>query len=639
MQDLLNSELTLHDPAEILQSLYFVDDIRVEYSMEQKAELLEDADSVDGKLHLCNIKFPDFEVDMESLGVLERVNMIDELLNFEDIEKQQVMQPDEAISYNKELLGSIDSDWIKHLFHHSVAIPCFEDSILSSQLDFISLIELSCCQQYSTLQGNQDVYSTWSGGPFMFVEFMFLDLDPYHFCGLFSDSAKKIEAETCEDMFGEAMNFRSFSQLIVCHELTLMDDSFKSLPVPILSDQGNTSSLHTLVEELLAQLDWQSSSASDGLYLDWHFLEGDECASAYYSSSLWEIETCKVDVNMNSGDWGKLILDFILSEGHSRKPDAENYKEILNLSCDDISISRPSEKPDFSSSKNRGDGRRVNDGVLVKTGGQKALVFGESMSTDLDFFLNPRNYAIGRENIPADKLVDTKIVVLQKWNVKIRKVQLSDNILLLVDYLWKNFLTLLENDKELAHLQNQYKASNDLMLLYLPLEKLKHHLQERIATDTSRVHNSDDILVMAMLCTIKQMSFYLCYYGIQVTYLYIDKISSSLECVKSRLSFLYNLLQDENQKAEKELSAIHPSISAVKEILQSNISHGNSKILIVSDQVFWWPLKRLLTSLKISCKELKDPFTPPCQQLHCGEITATIANVMLYSDCCLVSHE
>lgn len=625
--------------------------------MEQKADLLEDADSVNGKLHFCSIKFPVFELDVESLVVLERTNMIDDLLNFEHVEKQQVMQPDGGISYNKELLGSIDSDWIKHLFHHSAAIPCLENTKFSSQLDFISLIELSHCQQYSTLQGNQDIYSTWSVGPFTFAEFMFLDLDSYHFCGVFSDSSKKIDAEICEDMFGEAMNFRSFSQLIVCHELTLMDDSFKSLPVPMFSDQGNTSSLHMLVEELLAQIDWQSSSASDGLYLDWHLIEGDECASAYYSSSSWEIDTCNVDVNLNSSDCGKLIFDFIISEGHSTKPDAENYKESLNLSCDDVCISHPSEKADLSSLKNCGDGKRINDDVLLKTGGQKAPVFGESMSSDLDFFLNPRNYVIGRENIPADKSVDTKTachalmptvgsvaaysttVVQQKWNVKMRKVQLSDNILLLIDYMWKSFLALLENDKELVQLQTQYKASNDLMLLYLPLEKLKQHLQERIAKDTSRVHDSDDILVMAMLCAIKQMGFYLCYYGIEATYLYMDKLSSSLECVKSRLSFLYNLLRDENQKAEKELSGTHPSISVVKEILQSNLSHSNSKILIVSDQVFWWPLKRLLTSLKISCKELKHPFTPPRQQHHCCEMTGTLADVMLYCNCCLVSHE
>lgn len=660
MQDLLNSELTLHDTAEIQQSLYSVDDISVEYSIEQRADLLEDADSVQGKLHYYNIKFPVFEVDMESLGVLGRIYIMDELLSFENIEKLQVTQQDEVISNNKELLDSMESDLIKYLFHHSVAIHCLEDTIFSSQLECISIIELPHCQEYSTLHVNPDGYSIWSMDPILFDEFMFLDLDPYHFCEIFSDSAKEIEAETCEYMFGEAMNFRSFSQLIVCHELTLMDDSFKSLPVPIFSDHGDTSSLHMLVEELLAQLDWQSSSASDGLYLDWHFLGGDDCESAKYSSCwkmLWEIDTYNIDVNMNSTDSGILIFDFILSEGHSSTPNAENYKEILNLSCGDVSIFHSSDKADLSNLKNHGDRERINDDILLKSGVENVPVFAESMSSDLEFFLNPRNYVIERENIPADKSVDTNTVpqvlmstddsaaanasnvVQQKWNVKMHKVQLSPNILLLLDYLWKNFLAMLEDDKELVQMRNQYKASNDLMLLDLPIEMLKHHLQQRIASSTHVAHHNDDIMVMAMLCAIKQMGFYLCYYGIQATYLYMDKLSKSLECVKSRLSFLYNLIRDENQKAEKELSIIHPSISVVKEILQTKLSNSNSKILIVSNQVFWWPLKRLLTSLKISCQELQHPFTPLCQQHQCCEITGTIMDILLYSDCCLVSHE
>ncbi|KAI3458156.1 hypothetical protein Pfo_014819 [Paulownia fortunei] len=659
--DPLNSELTLHDHPEIQQSVYSVDNMSVEYSMEQKADLLEDADSVQGKLHSHNTKFPLFEVDVESLGVFGRIYTMDELLSFENIEKQQVAQPVEVISHNKELLGLMEFDLINYLLQNCVAMHCLEDTNFSSQLDYISIIELLHCQEYSTLRhGKPDGDSIWSMDPILFDEFLFFDFDPYYFSEVFSDSAKEIEAETCESMFGEAMNFRSFSELIVCHELTLMDDSFKSLPVPIFSDNGNTSSSHALVEELLAQLDCQSSSASDGLYLDWHFLGGDDCESGKYSSCwkmLWEIDTYNIDAAMNSSDSGKQIFDFILSGGHSDEPNAENYKEILNLSCSDVSIFHSSGKSDLSGLRNHGDRKRINEDILLKTGVEKVPMFGESMSSDLEFFLNPRNYVIGRESIPADKSVDTNTVcqvlmstddsaaanatteVQQKWNVKMHQVQLSANILILIDYLWKNFLALLENDAELIQMHNQYQASNDLTLLHFPNEKLKRRLQEKIASSTYLAHNDDDIMVLAMLFAIKQMAFYLCYYGIQATYLYMDKLSTSLQCVKSRLSFLYNLIRDENQRAEKELSIIHPSISVVQEILLTKLSNSNSKILIVSDQVFWWPLKRLLASLKISYHELQHLFTPPCQQQHCGEITGTIMDILLYSDCCLVSHE
>ncbi|KAL7107131.1 hypothetical protein ACP275_06G034600 [Erythranthe tilingii] len=411
--DPLNSELMLQDHPEIQQSLYSVDDMSVEYPMEQKTDMWEDTNSVQGKLHSHNIKFPLFEVDVESLGVPGGIYMTDELLSFENIEKQMVEQPAEIIINNKELLGSTESDLLKYLLDHCVATDCLEDTNISSEIYFISIIELSNNEGYSTLHhGKPDGDLIWSMEPILFDEFLFLDLDPYYFCEVLSDSAKETDAETCESMFEEVMNFNNFSQLIVCHELTLMDDSFKSLPVPIFSDHRNSSS-HKLLEELLAQLDWQSSSASDGLYLDWHFLGADDCEPAKYPSCwklLPEIETYKIDADINSSVCEKLIFDFILSEGHSDKPNAENYKEVLNLSCNDAPIYHSSGKADLSSSCNQGDGKRISGDISSKNSVEKVPMFGESMSSDLEFFLNPRNYAIERESITANKLVDTNTV-------------------------------------------------------------------------------------------------------------------------------------------------------------------------------------------------------------------------------------
>ncbi|KAK4431495.1 protein SHORTAGE IN CHIASMATA 1 [Sesamum alatum] len=658
----LNSGLTLHDRHEIERSVYSVVDMTVEYSTEQKANLLEDADSVQGESCSHNISFPLFELNAERSCVLGKTFTVDELFSFENAEKLLVAQPYEAINDNKDLLGSVEFDLIKYLLHHSVATQYLEDTKFSSKIDYISIVELSHHQECSTLyHGKPDGDSIWSMDPILFDELLFFDLDRYLFCEVFSDLSMEIETETCESMFGEAMNFRNLSELIVCHELTLMDDSFKSLPVPIFSDHGITSSLHASADELLAQLDWQSSSASDCLYLDWHLLGEDECESAKYTSCLkmlWEIDTYDIDAVMMLSDSGKLIFDFILSEGHSNKPNAENYKKILNLSCsDDDSIFHSSGKADISSSRNHGDRKRRNEEILLKTGVEKVPIFGESMSSDLDFFLNPSNYATGRGSIPADKSVHTNTAcqvlmptnnsaaanantgVQQNWNIKMHQVQLSDNILVLIDYLWRDFLAMLENDEELVQMWNRFQASNDLTLLHLPNDKLKCRLQEKVASSTYLAHDEDNIMVLAMLFAIKQMAFYLCYYGIQAAYLYIDKLSTSLQCVKARLSFLYNLVRDANQKAERELSILHPSISVLQEVLQTTLSNRNSKILIVSDQVFWWPLKRLLTSLKISYNEPQHLFSSPCQQQHCCEISDAITNIMLNSDCCLVSHE
>ncbi|KAL0304260.1 UNVERIFIED_CONTAM: protein SHORTAGE IN CHIASMATA 1 [Sesamum radiatum] len=527
----LNSELTLHDLHEIERSVYSVVDMSVEYSIEQKANLLEDADSVQGEFRSHNIGFPLFELNTEISCVLEETYTVDELLSFENAEKQQVIQPYEAINDNKDLLGSVEFDMIKYLLHHSVATQYLEDANFSSKLDYICIVELPHRQDCSTLyHGKPDGDSIWLMDPILFDEFLFVDLDQYLFCEVFSDLSKEIEAEACESMFGEAMNFRSLSELIVSHELTLMDDSFKSLPVPIFSDHGNTSSLHTSVEELLAQLDWQSSSASDCLYLDWHLLGEDGCESAKYSSSwkmLWEIDAYDIDAAMMSSDGGKLIFDFILSEGHS------------NICSDDVSLFHSSGKADISTSRNHGDQKIRNEEILLKTGVEKVPIFGESMSSDLEFFLNPRNYVTGGGSIPADKSVHTNTAsqvlkhtndsaapnanpAQQNWNVKIHQVQLSDNILVLINYLWRDFLALLENDKELIQMRNRFQASNDLTLLHLPNDKLKCRLQEKVASSIYLAHNEDNIMVLAMLFGIKQMAFYLCYYGVQAAYLYID---------------------------------------------------------------------------------------------------------------------
>ncbi|GFP82216.1 hypothetical protein PHJA_000364800 [Phtheirospermum japonicum] len=390
-KDSLHSELTLHNPSEVLQSVYSVDDLSVEYSIDQKSNLSADADYAQGELQSHNIKFPLFEVDVESLDILGRIHKMGELLSFENTEKQQVAHPDE---------------------------------------------------EYSTLHGKPDGDLIWSMDPVLFDVFLFIDLDAYYFCEVFSDSAKEIETETCESLFGEAMNFRSFSQLIVCHELTLMDDYFKSLPVPIFSDHENTCSSHALVEELLAQLDWQSSSASDGLYLDWQFLGEDDCGSGKYSSCLkivCEVDTYNIDAAMYSSDSGKQIFDFLLSDCHSDKPNAENDKEILNLSCSDVSMLHPSGKAGLSTLMNHEEGRKINEDILLRAGVEKVPKFGESMSSDLEFFLNPRSHMKERECTPTDKSVDTGTVcqVLestddsaaanitsedqQKWNVKMHQ--------------------------------------------------------------------------------------------------------------------------------------------------------------------------------------------------------------------------
>ncbi|KAL2527290.1 shortage in chiasmata 1 [Abeliophyllum distichum] len=661
--DMPTSELTLPNLLEIQQSVYSVEDISLEYTVEQKDDFLEDAGSFEGQLHFHNLQFPHFEVDEESLGIVRSIHMEDELIIFESIEPLQWTELDVVFSDGKELLSSIEFDLMKYLSDHCLAVQCLEVELhcsnFTSQMDFISVVEQPHCEEYSTFcQKKADGDVIGSMNPHAFEEFQFFDQDPSYFCEVFSDVANEIEAEACEFMFGETTNFRNFSELIVCHELTLMDDSFKSLPVPIISVHGRIRSLHSVVEQLLVHVESQSSSTSDSLYLDWHFVEEDNFGK--YSSCrkiLWEIDTCKIDASMYLIDSRKQIYNFILSKDCSNEPNWQDCKEMLNLPSTGVSMFRTSVDEKFSDSlHNHGDRKRLNRDVSPKTGIEKVPSFVESMSSDLEFFLNPRNYAMGKESKPADKSVDiittcpvlfsndaittnACTVVQQQWNVRLHRVQLSDNILLLIDNFRKVFLALLESDTELRQSESQSldRAGENLTLLCLPKEELMDRLKKKSSPSTYSAHNDDNIMLLMMLCAIKQMAFYLCYYGVHATYLYVDRLCRSLQCFKSRISCLYNLIKDAHERAEKEICEIHPSLSVVHEILETNLRSTTLKILIVSDRVFWWPLKRLLKSMKISYNELHHFSAHASQHVH--EFMDSALKNMISSDCCLVSYE
>ncbi|XP_022871670.1 protein SHORTAGE IN CHIASMATA 1 [Olea europaea var. sylvestris] len=613
-------------------------------------------------LHFHDIHFPPFEVDEESLGIVRSIHTEDVLLDFENIEPQHWTELDVVLSDGKELLSSIEFDLMKYLSEHCLAVQCLEvelhSSNFSSQMDYLNILEQPHYEEYSTFhQGKAGGDIIGSVNPCLFEEFQFFDQDPSYSCEFFSDAAKEVETESCASMFGENMNFMNFGKLIVCHELTLMDDSFKSLPVPIISDHERIRSLHSMVEQILAQVESQSSSTSDGLYLDWHFLEEDNFGK--YSSCrkmLWEIDTYKIDASVYLMDSRKQINDFILSKDCSNKPNSEDCQEMLNLPSARVSMFHTSvDEKDSDSLHNHGDRKRLNGDLLPETGIEKVPLFVESMSSDLEFFLNPRNYVTGNESKPADKSVDiittcpllfsnydsfacnATTKVQQQWNVRLHRVQLSENILLLIDNFYKVFLALLENDTELKQSQQLGQSGENLTLLYLPKEELMDLLKKKSAPSTYSAHDDNNIMLLMMLCAIKQMAYYLCYYGVHATYLYIDRLCRSLQCLKSRLICLYNLIKDANEKAEKEICEIHPSLSVVHEILQTNLSSSSLKILIVADRVFWWPLKRLLTSMKISYNELHHFSAHASQQGL--EITKTVINTMLSSDCCLVSFE
>ncbi|XP_073309787.1 protein SHORTAGE IN CHIASMATA 1 [Primulina huaijiensis] len=436
--DLSHTELRLPDHLKIKQSVYSVDDMKMEYPIEHNVHLLENTDSIQGQNISHNVKFPLFEVDAGSLYTVDKIYMEDPLLIFENVETQQLTELDGVIGDSKELLGSMEFDLMKYVLNQRVSVQFLEETKFSLEVDYLSILEHTNFHKCSTLHQGKPDDSVCSMNPILFNEFQFFDLVIYNFYEVFSDAAKEIEAETCKSMFGEFMNFKSFNEMIVCPQLTLMDDSFKSLPVPMLSDCKNTYSLPSYIEEiLLTQLDWQSSSTSDDLYLDWDFLGEYDCNIVEHSSCwkmLWEIDTYSIDSSINSSDNGKLIFNYILSENQSNEQSAENHNDMLNLPFSDVSIfhNSPSSsgKLDSNGLMNPADQRMTN-------GVEKVPLFGASMSNDLEFFLNPLNFNMRRVSLPEDKSTNTNTMcqvlasnddslaakaatfVPEQWNVKL----------------------------------------------------------------------------------------------------------------------------------------------------------------------------------------------------------------------------
>ncbi|KAI3808216.1 hypothetical protein L1987_24164 [Smallanthus sonchifolius] len=133
-------------------------------------------------------------------------------------------------------------------------------------------------------------------------------------------------------MYGST-TLSTFNNLIVTHELVLRDDSFKSLPVPIISDHEKILSAQMIIEEIFVKLKMRPSSTSDDIYLEWHLLEEDIC-SHIKSMSLKmfeDIDTYCINADINSCDSLLLVLEFVLSDACSNEQKTKEKAEVLDI--------------------------------------------------------------------------------------------------------------------------------------------------------------------------------------------------------------------------------------------------------------------------------------------------------------------
>lgn len=653
---MLRQALTMQCPYKVQELIYSVENFALEYYTEQNIYVLEDGGSVQDQMCFDRSIFPSLEVDETSLGTLTCLSITEELLlHLENTERQCWLHKDDLVNDSVELLGSRGCDISQFFSDHFLSQQCLESELASvdmfPEMDFISMVETL------QIEGNSSVRVS----PVIFEEFQFLDMDSSQFFVVFFKTLTTDEPETCDFMFRGDMNFKNFNELIVSHELPLVDNIFKSLPVPLFSDHEKIRSLSSIAEEILADLKPQPLSASDGIYLDWHLLDEDKCNSRIYSSyqsMLEEVDSHSFDLDLEDFDNGKLVFDFVFSDNALNGPNTEENKESRKFLSDGISV--PNGDIVGGTSNKLLDDQYPEPGNgehLAEKSAERALLF-KSMSqfNDLDFFLNPRKANSGDVDSSINT-VDTNAMIpdvpsshskavclstgvqLQSWEIVLYQVKLSDTIMVIIDNFEKSYLAVLQNERELIKTDLPFLASDSHKLLSLPKQKLMDCIKKINAQRTTS-HRDENIMELVTLCAIKQMAWFMCFYGILPVHLYVDKLCQSLECLKSRLGIIQSLIEDAHKKIDREICSLHPSLTVIQEILRSNTTKSNLKVLIVAEKIFWWSLKSLLMSLGLSFSELQN-YHPHAKQpdLCKTDFKFTRTDTLQVPECLLASLE
>ncbi|XVF50815.1 hypothetical protein PTKIN_Ptkin04bG0133800 [Pterospermum kingtungense] len=641
----------------IQESVYSVEDVTSE-NMQQDNYMLEEH-CYSGDKMLLQHSIPLLEVDEISLGIMTSRSVDDILHNvFESIESQLWTQENNVLINSKELLGSIGCDILEFLSDHCL-LKQFPKPELSFPEMFLDL-NLICMVETPQVDGDSefsmakhDVEYFLPMDLITFEEFWIFDVESSQNFEMFLNRQMIHEPEACDQKFREDMNLKSFNELVVSHELALVDETFKSLPVPLLSDYGRVRLTCTVVEELLSELNPLPLSASAGIYLDWCILEEDKSNNKVYSlfqNMVEDIDSNIIDFDQETFENRKLVSNFIFSDDALSGSVTEQYEEAVNFSSDSIPLLN-SHLMAVASGNLQDNGCRKpgNSEQSAETDAKRVQLLFKSMLqfNDLDFFLNAKKGSAGENtghaagsfdpkdtltNVSSGQSVEASAcasagVRLQQWDIMVYSIKLSDDIVALIENFEKSYLAILQNETELI----SFLPADNFELLCLPKKKLMECIKKKMARRKSS-HKDVDIMAFVTLCAIKQMAWYMCFYGIHTAHLYIDNLWRSLGCMKSRLSFLHSLIEDACGKLENEITRSHPFLSVIRGILQSNTGPRGSKVLILTEKVLWWSLKSLLTSMGLSWNELSSFCTG-------ANPDADKIDSQLISDCCLVSQE
>ncbi|XP_023635371.1 protein SHORTAGE IN CHIASMATA 1 isoform X2 [Capsella rubella] len=641
------SDIILQNSKEIQEQIYSVDYIPSDYFTENDTSVAENECFRKNQPWFKDFRFPLLEVDEVNLSELSSLSALDKVFTvLETIETQDTNAGSSLIINSKELIGSKDyaildilsTDCYLNKSGQSDVVPEDEFSIM----DVVTILEISNAEENFQFEQQGKV-----AVPVTFEEFQILDVEIYEVFDIFLGLQKAIEPEICYGMFSKEMNFKNFDELVVSSELAFTDDAFKSLPTPILHDYEMIRSLDLIYEDVLSKIKPQSLSASNDIYLPWNLLE--ERNHNHCDYPFEEIVTCNIDFNWESSEGDKWVYDFIFSEDAFCEPLVEKCTEpffgisTLNEHAP-LDTSHGSVKSPFRNTGARNCGGDDN--------AKKATLLFKSMSAfdDLTFFMDPQKAMIEDNldsRVQADKSANHKFMSTdskapclsggmhpnpQTEEMILHSVCPSENILALVGDFVRSYLTLVKDES--ANL-----SEDKLKLLSISKGKLIDSIRKANVRKTQVA--DDKSFMFALLVAIKQMTWYMCFFGIHVAYLYLNKLCRSSVPMKLGLHTLYSAVETEHKSDETNVTRSHPSLAVMQGILQSEFSRGNSKALLLAEKVFWSSVKRLLMSMGLSYSELNSP-SPSDNRPNVHEAPGfkTIELGSLpFSDCLIISYE
>uniref|UniRef100_A0ACD5ZL59 Uncharacterized protein n=1 Tax=Avena sativa TaxID=4498 RepID=A0ACD5ZL59_AVESA len=205
------------------------------------------------------------------------------------------------------------------------------------------------------------------------------------------------ELNTSDEIFKDDFDqAKRFYDSMVSSELVLVDDTFISLPTPILTDDDMTlRSMVPPIGEVLCSLKPHSLSAADGIYLDWHLLLEGPCnreSCSAYASMVEEVKSChsNSELQVSCQDTSGLSFDFLEYFWKSAKNQDEDKQNSVY-----IPAPLPHDPPAVveTTQKYRQERGTGGHSHMEKMSSEKAASLFEStsQSNDLNFFLNVRS--------------------------------------------------------------------------------------------------------------------------------------------------------------------------------------------------------------------------------------------------------